>query len=56
MEVRHVKRNINKVVHGHGLAKEVINNSMVRMDKIWMEEIPPYISNTIALEFLTLVI
>jgi hypothetical protein len=50
-EVRHVKRNANKATHR--LAREAVKNCG---DNIWMEETPPCISDTIALERVALVI
>jgi hypothetical protein len=50
-EVRHVKRNANKAAHR--LAREAVKNCG---DNIWMEETPPCISDTIALERVALVI
>jgi hypothetical protein len=47
------KKKEKKKRAAHGLAKEAIKNSI---DKIWMEEIPLCISNTIALRRLAFVI
>ncbi|XP_059436514.1 uncharacterized protein LOC132169501 [Corylus avellana] len=50
-QVRHVKRNSNKAAHG--LAKEAVRKCI---DNIWMEEMPPCISDILAIERTALVI